>query len=66
MVLDNVEPAVAQAFNSALSRLRKRGARITDIALRELDELRGINAKGGIVTAGEAYALQVPATDRQG
>ena len=59
MVLDNVEPAVAQAFDSALSRLRKQGARITDIPLRELDELRGINAKGGIVTA-EAYAVHRP------
>ncbi len=59
MVLDNVEPAVAQAFDSALSRLRKQGARITEIPLRELDELRGINAKGGIVTA-EAYAVHRP------
>jgi len=59
MVLDSVEPAVAQAFESALSGLRNKGARITDIPLRELDELRGINAKGGIVTA-EAYAIHRP------
>jgi aspartyl-tRNA(Asn)/glutamyl-tRNA(Gln) amidotransferase subunit A len=56
MVLDNLEPAVAQAFDRALSQLREKGARIVDIALRELDELRAINAKGGIVTA-ESYAL---------
>ena len=55
-VLDNLEPAVAQAFDRALSQLREKGARIVDIALRELDELRAINAKGGIVTA-ESYAL---------
>jgi len=59
MVLDNVEPAVAHAFERALMRLRDKGARIVDLPLRELDELRGINAKGGIVTA-EAYALHRP------
>lgn len=56
MVLDNLEPAVAHAFDRALSQLREKGARIVDIPLRELDELRAINAKGGIVTA-ESYAL---------
>jgi len=59
MVLDNVERSVAQAFDSALDRLRKSGARVSEIPLRELDELRGINAKGGIVTA-EAYAIHRP------
>jgi aspartyl-tRNA(Asn)/glutamyl-tRNA(Gln) amidotransferase subunit A len=59
MVLDHVEPAVAQAFELALARLREKGARITDIPLRELDELRGINSKGGIVTA-ESYAIHRP------
>ena len=59
MVLDNVEPAVAHAFERALMRLRDKGARIVDLPLRELDELRGVNAKGGIVTA-EAYALHRP------
>ncbi len=55
-VLDDVEPAVAQAFDRALTRLRNQGARITDIPLREFVELRAINAKGGIVTA-ECYAV---------
>ena len=59
MVLDDVEPAVAQAFDSALTRLRAAGARIIDIPLREFAELRQINAKGGIVTA-EAYAIHRP------
>src|SRR5208337_4250196 len=59
MVLDHVEPAVAQAFELALARLREKGARIVDVPLRELDELRGINAKGGIVTA-ESYAIHRP------
>src|SRR6184192_4167992 len=56
MVLENVEPAVARAFESALAALRKAGARIADIALRELAELPQINAKGGLAAA-EAYAI---------
>src|SRR6266480_1372571 len=56
MVLENVEPAVARAFESALAALRKAGARIADIALRELAELPQINAKGGLAPP-EAYAL---------
>jgi aspartyl-tRNA(Asn)/glutamyl-tRNA(Gln) amidotransferase subunit A len=56
MVLENVEPAVARAFESALAALRKTGARIVDIPLRELAELPQINAKGGLA-APEAYAI---------
>jgi aspartyl-tRNA(Asn)/glutamyl-tRNA(Gln) amidotransferase subunit A len=56
MVLENVEPTVARAFESTLSALRKAGARIDDIALRELAELPEINAEGGLAAA-EAYAI---------
>src|SRR5262249_51158119 len=56
MVLENIEPAVARAFESALAALRKAGARIVDIPLRELAELPQINAKGGLAAA-EAYAI---------
>jgi aspartyl-tRNA(Asn)/glutamyl-tRNA(Gln) amidotransferase subunit A len=56
MVLENVEPAVARAFEAALAMLGKAGARIADIPLRELAELPQINAKGGLA-APEAYAL---------
>ncbi len=56
VVLDGLDAAVAQAFDSALARLRNAGARITDIALSEFSELAGINSKGGIVTA-ESYAV---------
>ena len=56
MVLENVAPAVARAFESALAELRKAGARIVDIPLRELAELPQINAKGGLAAA-EAYAI---------
>ena len=56
LVLESVEPAVASAFESALAALRKAGARIVDIPLRELSELWGINAKGGLAAA-ESYAI---------
>jgi len=59
MVLDGLEPAVARAFDRALVAIGKAGARISDIPLRELDELSKINAKGGIVAA-ECYAIHRP------
>jgi aspartyl-tRNA(Asn)/glutamyl-tRNA(Gln) amidotransferase subunit A len=59
MVLDNLEPAVARAFDAALAALRKAGALTVDIPLRELNELQGINAKGGL-SAAEAYAIHRP------
>jgi aspartyl-tRNA(Asn)/glutamyl-tRNA(Gln) amidotransferase subunit A len=59
MVLDGVEPAVARAFDAALAALRKAGARIVDIPLRELAELAQINAKGGLA-APESYAVHRP------
>jgi aspartyl-tRNA(Asn)/glutamyl-tRNA(Gln) amidotransferase subunit A len=59
MVLESVEPAVARAFESALAALRKAGARIVDIPLRELEELPRINVKGGLPAA-EAYSIHRP------
>jgi aspartyl-tRNA(Asn)/glutamyl-tRNA(Gln) amidotransferase subunit A len=56
MVLDNMEPAVADAFGCALAALRNAGARVVDIPLRELGELQGINSKGGL-SAAESYAI---------
>jgi aspartyl-tRNA(Asn)/glutamyl-tRNA(Gln) amidotransferase subunit A len=56
MVLENLEPVVARAFDAALSALRKAGARIVDIPLREFSELPQINAKGGL-SAAESYAI---------
>jgi aspartyl-tRNA(Asn)/glutamyl-tRNA(Gln) amidotransferase subunit A len=56
MVLDNVEPAVARAFDAALAALRNAGARIVELPLRELSELQGINGKGGLAAA-ESYAI---------
>ena len=59
MVLENLEPAVARAFEAALSALRKAGARIVDVPLHEFSELPQINAKGGI-SAAESYAIHRP------
>jgi aspartyl-tRNA(Asn)/glutamyl-tRNA(Gln) amidotransferase subunit A len=56
IVLDGLEPGVARAFEAALDALRKVGARIADIPLRELSELPQINAKGGFAAA-ESYAI---------
>jgi aspartyl-tRNA(Asn)/glutamyl-tRNA(Gln) amidotransferase subunit A len=56
MVLDGLAPEVARAFEAARAALRKAGARIVDVPLRELDELRAINAKGGIPAA-ESWAI---------
>src|SRR3982075_2527095 len=56
MVLDNAAPAVARAFEAALAALRKAGAGITDIPLREFAELQQINGKGGLAAA-ESYAI---------
>jgi len=59
MVLEHLEPEVARAFDSVLSALRKAGARIVDIPLREFSELPQINAKGGL-SAAESYAIHRP------
>jgi aspartyl-tRNA(Asn)/glutamyl-tRNA(Gln) amidotransferase subunit A len=59
LVLDNLDAAVAQAFDASLARLRHAGVRISEIPLSELTELAVINGKGGLVTA-ESYAIHRP------
>lgn len=56
LLLDALEPAVAQAFEAALQRLSRAGAQIVRIALAELAEIAPINAPGGF-SAVEAYAV---------
>lgn len=56
LLLDALEPAVAQAFEAALQRLSRAGAQIVRIALAELAEITQINAPGGF-SAVEAYAV---------
>lgn len=55
-VLEEVVPQVASGWERALRALGTAGARLSDITLRELDELPQINRKGGF-SAAEAYAL---------
>jgi aspartyl-tRNA(Asn)/glutamyl-tRNA(Gln) amidotransferase subunit A len=53
-VLDDLDEEVTQAWQRAIATLRKAGATLTELPLRELDELNTMNARGGI-TAYEAW-----------
>jgi len=65
VLLDDVEPAVAAAFDEALRRLRAEGARIEEITLPALADLAAINATGGF-SAAEAYAWHRLLLERSG
>jgi len=54
-VMDDLDAIVAKAFERALKALAAKGAKIDHIDLPQLNELPGINAKGGFA-ASEAYA----------
>ncbi len=56
---------VASAFAAACSALSQAGARVTDLALAELDEIPAINASGGFAPI-EAYAWHQPLLARRG
>jgi amidase/aspartyl-tRNA(Asn)/glutamyl-tRNA(Gln) amidotransferase subunit A len=56
LMLDDLEPAVAAAFERAVRALRAAGARIDEIPLPELGEVAAINATGGFSPA-EAWAF---------
>lgn len=56
VVLDGMDANVAASFERALKTLANAGARISEIALKELAELAQINRKGGFSSA-EAYAF---------
>ncbi|MBT2332808.1 amidase [Variovorax paradoxus] len=62
---DDIEPAVARAFESALRTLRDAGARIDEILLPELADLQSINATGGF-SAAESYAWHRLLLERSG
>ena len=55
VLLDGLEPAVAQAFSRAVATLSQAGALIVDIKLSELAEIPALNAPGGLSPV-EAYA----------
>ncbi len=56
VVLDELDPEVARAFDAALARLSSRGVRLVETRLPELDDIVAANRRGGIL-APEAYAL---------
>jgi len=55
-VLDELDPEVARAFDSALREISARGARLSELRLADLDEAAAANRRGGI-SPPEAYAL---------
>lgn len=55
LVLDALEPEVAEAFESAVARLSHAGARISAEPMPELAEAMALNARGGFSGA-ESYA----------
>ena len=55
LMLDELEPAVAQAFHAALRTLRAAGAVIDELPLPALARLAAINAQGGFAAA-ESWA----------
>ena len=54
-VLDDMDDAVAEAFDAALSRLSAAGVDVVPVAFEELHEIKRINANGGLAAA-EAFA----------
>jgi aspartyl-tRNA(Asn)/glutamyl-tRNA(Gln) amidotransferase subunit A len=64
-VLDDLDAAVAAAFERALGVLSAAGARLVDLALTELGEYPAINAKGGF-SPPEAYAWHAALIARRG
>jgi aspartyl-tRNA(Asn)/glutamyl-tRNA(Gln) amidotransferase subunit A len=67
LVLDTLEPAVATAFERALTTLSAAGALIEHVTLAELGEIASLNAPGGLSPI-EAFAVhrQRMATQRDG
>jgi len=55
-LFDDLDPQIASAFDAAIDRLSAAGARITDISLDVLEELRPANRPGSIVSA-EAHEI---------
>ncbi len=65
LVLDDLEPAVAAAFERTISALAHAGARILELPLETLAEYGPINVKGGFSPV-EAYAWHEELLKRRG
>lgn len=55
LLLDDLEPAVAEAFERALSRISAAGAQVVDIAFSELGDIAALSMPGGFSPV-EGYA----------
>jgi aspartyl-tRNA(Asn)/glutamyl-tRNA(Gln) amidotransferase subunit A len=64
-VMDDLDPAVAKAFERACKALAAKGVHIDHIDLPQLNEMPTINAKGGFA-ASEAYAWHKQLIGRRG
>ena len=64
-LLDNLEPAVADAFAKACTALSRAGAQIVEQPVAEFDEIPGVNAAGGFAPI-EAYAWHRDLIARRG
>jgi aspartyl-tRNA(Asn)/glutamyl-tRNA(Gln) amidotransferase subunit A len=51
MVLDNMDPTVAAAFDASLQELSQAGALLSEIEIPEFSQLASINTKGGLIAA---------------
>jgi len=51
MVLDGMEPAVAEAFNRALNRLDTLGVRVTHLSFPQFEQIEDATAEGGFAAA---------------
>ena len=65
LVLEDLEPAVAGAFERATAALGRAGVRMVELPLKPLGEYAAINAKGGFSPC-EAYAWHEPLLKRRG
>jgi len=65
LVLEDVDDIVGRAFAHTLSAISGAGARVVEVALKELLELPQINRKGGLSPA-EAYAFHRNRADTRG
>ena len=65
LMQDNMDAAVARAFERSLNSLRAAGARIDEIPLKELNELAPMMSTGGFSPA-EGFALHRELIDKQG
>lgn len=56
LILDGLDPAVAEAFERALFRLSAAGAKIEEFALPEIEEMADLNRRSGLSMI-ECYAI---------